>query len=149
MRGPEPDAGPASVAAAAFTAYARNELKSTRSDEFRTRQLPPSTAGQGGRGNAGGGGWAYASGASPFNDFAYTSSVTEVMTNNPKFRVYIGSGIYDMKTTAGAADYLVAQSGWPKDRVRVSYYEGGHMAYTNPAALKQFNADVRAMAQGK
>jgi len=148
VRGPEPDAGPSSVAARAFESYARNELKVARSDEFRTRQFPPSTAGQGGRGNPGGG-WSYAPGASPFNDFAYTSSVTEVLNKNPKFRVYIGSGIYDMKTTSGAADYLVAQSGWPKDRVRVSYYEGGHMAYTNPAVLKQFNADVRAMAQGK
>ena len=148
LRGPEPDAGPASMAPTVFEAYARDELKVTRTEEFRRRQLPPSTAGQGGRGNAGGG-WTYASGASPFNDFAYTSSITEVMTKNPKFRVYIGSGIYDMKTTTGAADYLVAQSGWPKDRVRVSYYEGGHMAYTNPAALKQFNADVRAMVQGK
>jgi carboxypeptidase C (cathepsin A) len=148
VRGPEPDAGPPSAAATAFEAYARDVLKVTRPEEFRTRQLPPSTAGQGGRGNAGGG-WAYAPGASPFNDFAYTSSVTEVLGKNPRFRVYVGSGIYDMKTTSGAADYLVAQSGWPKDRVRVSYYEGGHMAYTNPAALKQFNADVRAMAQGK
>ena len=148
VRGPEPDAGPSSAAPKAFETYARNELKVTRTDEFRTRQFPPSTAGQGGRGG-GGGGWSYAPGASPFNDFAYTSSVTEVMNKNPKFRVYVGSGIYDMKTTTGAADYLVAQSGWPKDRVRISYYEGGHMAYTNPAALKQFNADVRAMAQGK
>jgi len=148
VRGPEPDAGPASMAAPVFEAYARAELMVTRTEEFRRRQLPPSTAVQGGRGNAGGG-WAYAPGASPFNDFPYTSSITDVMTKNPKFRVYIGSGIYDMKTTTGAADYLVAQAGWPKDRVRVSYYEGGHMAYTNPAALKQFNADVRAMVQGK
>jgi carboxypeptidase C (cathepsin A) len=144
--GPEPDAAPSRAAARAFVDYARSELKVTRTDEFRTRQFPPSTAGQG---RGGGGGWAYAPSASPFNDFPYTSSVTEVMNKNPKFRVYVGSGIYDMKTTTGAADYLVSQSGWPKDRVRVFYYEGGHMAYTNPAAMKQFNADVRAMAEGK
>jgi carboxypeptidase C (cathepsin A) len=141
VSGPEPDAAPSRAAFRVFVDYARNELKVTRTDEFRTRQLPPSTGG--------GGGWAYAPSASPFNDFPYTSSVTEVMNRNPKFRVYVGSGIYDMKTTTGAADYLVGQSGWPKDRVRVSYYEGGHMAYTNPAALKQFNADLRAMTEGK
>jgi carboxypeptidase C (cathepsin A) len=149
--GPEPDAAPSRAAVRAFVDYARTELKVTRTDEFRTRQFPPSTAaqGRGQGGGGGGGGWAYATSASPFNDFPYTSSITEVMNRNPKFRVYVGSGIYDMKTTTGAADYLVSQSGWPKDRVHVSYYEGGHMAYTNPVALKQFNADVRAMAEGK
>jgi carboxypeptidase C (cathepsin A) len=146
VRGPEPDAGPAGAVFGAFDAYVRNELKVARTEEFRRRQLPPSTAGEGARGA---GAWSYAPGASPFNDFAYTTSITEVLNKNPKFRVYIGSGIYDMKTTTGAADYLVAQSGWPQDRVRIAYYEGGHMAYTNPAALKQFNADVRAMAEGK
>jgi carboxypeptidase C (cathepsin A) len=71
------------------------------------------------------------------------------MNKNPKFRVYVGSGIYDMKTTLGAAEYLVAQSGWPKSRVRISYYEGGHMAYTNESALKKFTDDIRMMVTGK
>ena len=87
--------------------------------------------------------------ASPFGDFPYTSSITEVMNKNPKFRVVVGSGIYDMKTTTGAAEYLVAQAGWPKDRVRISRYEGGHMAYTNESALKNFTDDVRRLVQGK
>jgi carboxypeptidase C (cathepsin A) len=71
------------------------------------------------------------------------------MNKNPKFRVFVGSGIYDMKTTTGAAEYLIAQSGWPKSRVHISYYEGGHMAYTNESALKKFTDDVRALVQGK
>ena len=145
LKGPEPDAGPSSAAPGVFEAYAKSELNVTRTEEYRRRQLPPSTA-TGGRGGAP---WSYAPIASPFGDFPYTSAITEVMNKNPKFRVYIGSGIYDMKTTTGAADYLVAQSGWPKSRVHVSYYEGGHMAYTNPRALAQFTADVRAMVEGR
>ena len=36
------------------------------------------------------------------------------MNKNPDFRVLVGSGIYDMKTTTSAAMYLLAQSGWPR-----------------------------------
>jgi hypothetical protein len=152
VSGPEPDAAPAGEAYKALQRYFKEELKVDRTDEYRQRQLPPSDAGGrrgGGRGGGGGGGWAYAPTASPFSDFPYTSSVTEVMNKNPKFRVYVGSGIYDMKTTLGAAEYLVAQSGWPKSRVRISYYEGGHMAYTNESALKKFTDDIRMLVEGK
>jgi carboxypeptidase C (cathepsin A) len=140
--GPEPDAAPAAEAYRAMLRYFRDELKVQRTDEYRRRQFPPS-AGSG----RGGGGWAYANTASPFSDFAYTSSITEVMNKNPNFRIVIGSGIYDMKTTLGAAEYLIAQSGWPKERVLISHYEGGHMAYTNELALKKFTDDVRTLVK--
>ncbi len=168
--GPEPDAGPAGAASKAWTQYVRDELKVDRTDEYRSRQFSaselaaaagaaPSDAsgrrggGRGGRGagggGGGGGGWSYANTASPFSDFAYTSSITDVMNKNPNFRLFVGSGIYDMKTTTGAAEYLIAQSGWPTSRVRISYYEGGHMAYTNESALKKFTDDLRSLLQGK
>ena len=140
--GPEPDAAPAAEAYRAMLRYFRDELKVQRTDEYRRRQFPPS-AGSG----RGGGAWAYANTASPFSDFAYTSSITEVMNKNPNFRIVIGSGIYDMKTTLGAAEYLIAQSGWPKERVLISHYEGGHMAYTNELALKKFTDDVRTLVK--
>ena len=141
--GPEPDAAPASEAYRAMVTYFRDELKVQSTEEYRRRQFPPTESGRGA------GSWAYASSASPFSDFPYTASVTEVITKNPNFRVVIGSGIYDMKTTLGAAEYLVAQSGWPKERVRISHYEGGHMAYTNELALKKFTDDVRMLVTGK
>jgi carboxypeptidase C (cathepsin A) len=154
VSGPEPDAGPAGASYRALMQYFKDELKVERADEYRQRQFPPSDAGgrrggAGGRGGGGGGGWAYAGTASPFSDFPYTSSVTDLLNKNPKARVYVGSGIYDMKTTTGAAEYLIAQSGWPKDRVRISYYEGGHMAYTNESALKKFTDDIRLMVTGR
>src|SRR6185503_5310441 len=79
-RGPEPDAGPAAASMRAFVQYAKAELKVDRTEEYRSRQLPPSTAPAGGRG---GSPWEYASNASPFNDFAYTTSVTDVLNKNP------------------------------------------------------------------
>ena len=150
--GPEPDGFLGGASYKAMMSYFKDELKVDRTDEYRQRQFPPEATGRrgaGGRGGAGGGGWAYAATASPFSDFPYTSSVTDVLNKNPKFRVFVGSGIYDMKTTTGAAEYLIAQSRWPKSRVRISYYEGGHMAYTNESALKKFTDDVRALVQGR
>ena len=141
VKGPEPDAVLASAAYAAMVRYFRDELKVDRPDEYRRRQFPAEVSDRNG--------WAYAPAGSPFSDFPYTASITEVMNANPNFRVVVGSGIYDMKTTTGAAEYLIAQSGWPATRVRISYYEGGHMAYTNESALKVFAADVRALVTGK
>ncbi len=141
VKGPEPDAVLASASYAAMLRYFRDELKVARSEEYRRRQFPSDGADRNG--------WAYAAAGSPFGDFPYTASITEVMNANPNFRVVVGSGIYDMKTTTGAAEYLIAQSGWPASRVRLSYYEGGHMAYTNESALKLFAADVRALVAGR
>jgi carboxypeptidase C (cathepsin A) len=148
MTGPEPGAGPGEASYKLLLQYFHDDLKVDRTDEYRQRQFPPSTSTGRGRGG-GGGAWAYASNASPFNDFPYTASVTEVFKKNPNLRVFVGSGIYDMKTTTGAAYYLLAQSGWPKERTKISLYEGGHMAYTNESALKKFTDDVRQLVQGK
>ena len=140
VRGPEPGAALPAAAYAALLRYFRDELHVDRSDEYRQRQFAPSGPGDP---------WAYAATGSPFSDFPYTASITEVMLRNPAFRVVVGSGIYDMKTTTGAAEYLVAQSGWPASRVRISYYEGGHMAYSNETALKHFGDDVRTLVSGR
>jgi carboxypeptidase C (cathepsin A) len=68
---------------------------------------------------------------------------------NPNFRVIIGGGYHDLLTTTGVADYAFAQSGWPKDRVRIVRYEGGHMAYTVEKSLKEMMDDVRMFVSGK
>ena len=92
-------------------------------------------------------GWLYnpTSGAGgPFNDYDYPAMIGEAFAANPKFRLMIGTGIYDLTTTVGPARYLVAQGYFPAGRVSQKTYEGGHMAYTNEAALEAFTSDVRA-----
>ena len=92
-------------------------------------------------------GWFYnpTSGAGgPFNDYDYPAMIGEAFAANPKFRLMVGTGIYDLTTTVGPARYLAAQGHFPKDRVAQKTYEGGHMAYTNEPALKAFTSDVRA-----
>jgi carboxypeptidase C (cathepsin A) len=75
--------------------------------------------------------------------------INEVMAKNPTFRVIIGTGYHDLLTTIGVAEYALAQSGWPRDRARVAYYDGGHMAYTVEKSLKKLMDDVRAFVSGK
>ena len=146
VNGPEPDAAPGGAAYGALMRHVKETLKVERTDEYRRRQLP--ATGPDGRPLQGGGAWAYRPVGSPFDDYPYDAPITEAFRKNPSFRVVVGSGIYDMKTTTGAAEYLVMQAGWPRARVRMGYYEGGHMAYTNEQALGVFAADVRAMITG-
>ena len=87
-------------------------------------------------------GWDWG-GASPFGDWPYMAPLAEVMTENKGFRVAVGIGYHDLLTTLGAAEFAVSQSGWPKERVSVFRYDGGHMAYTVEKSLKQLMDDVR------
>lgn len=83
-------------------------------------------------------------GTSPFADWPYASLLTEVFSLNPQFRVMVGNGWQDTQTTVGAAILAVDQSGWPRDRVSTHFYQGGHMAYSVEASLRQLTQDLRA-----
>lgn len=96
-------------------------------------------------------GWLYnptGGAGGPFNDYDYPARLGEAFAANPKFRLMIGTGVYDLTTTVGPARYLTAQSYFPEDRVSQRTYEGGHMAYTNEPALKAFTSDVGAFVTG-
>jgi hypothetical protein len=84
----------------------------------------------------------------PFNDYDYPRVLGTAFKANPNFRLMIGTGIYDLTTTVGPARYMAAQAGFPANRVILTQYEGGHMAYTNEPALKAFTDDVRAFVAG-
>ncbi len=85
----------------------------------------------------------------PFSDWPYVDSVTELMKRNPRFRVMLGTGYHDTQTTIGAAEYAATQSGWPADRTWVREYPGGHMAYSIDATARALGDDLRAFMSGK
>lgn len=107
-------------------------------DDYRSQA--PETAGWNWNGTLGPGG--------PFLDYDYPARISEAFRANPKFRLMIGTGIYDLTTTVGPARYLVTQSDYPRDRVFQRQYEGGHMAYTHEPSLKAFAADIRTWVRG-
>jgi carboxypeptidase C (cathepsin A) len=86
-------------------------------------------------------------GSGPFADWPYSDRLLKVMKANPRFHVLIGNGYHDTQTTVGAAEYAVRQSGWPPGRATLSYYEGGHMAYTVERSAKKFTDDIRTLVQ--
>lgn len=89
--------------------------------------------------------WNWGPNISPFGDWPYGRAITELFAGDPAFRLFVANGYYDTQTTIGAMDYLLSQSGWPRERVRSARYQGGHMPYTIDASLKRMMADVRAM----
>ncbi len=92
-------------------------------------------------------GWKWG-GTTPFSDWPYMESIRKAMAKNPDLHIVVAAGYYDLTTTIGASEYAIAQSGWPKDRVRIVLYEGGHMAYSVEKSLKQMMDDVRALISG-
>jgi carboxypeptidase C (cathepsin A) len=85
----------------------------------------------------------------PFLDYDYPARISEAFRANPKFRLMIGTGYYDLTTTIGPARYLVTQSDWPRERVIQRQYVGGHMAYTVAASHRAFTDDIRAFVSGR
>jgi len=88
-------------------------------------------------------------GSSPFGHFNYARVIDELFEDIAEFRLYIGSGYYDLTTTSGSADHLVRQSSWPADRVMLKHYPSGHMAYSDEESARRIARDVRAFMAGQ
>ena len=84
----------------------------------------------------------------PFLDYDYEARIAEAFRANPRFRLMVGTGYYDLTTTIGPARYLVTQGDYPRDRVAQRQYVGGHMAYTHAPSHKAFTDDIRVWVKG-
>lgn len=71
------------------------------------------------------------------------------MAANPRFRLMLGTGVFDTTTTIGAARYLADQAAYPRERIVLKEYEGGHMTYSNPDARTAMAQDLRAFIAGR
>ena len=67
----------------------------------------------------------------------------KAMHRNPRMKLMIASGYYDIYTTVGYARYVMSQFDYPKDRVSMKYYEAGHMLYVGEQTMKQLGKDLR------
>lgn len=88
--------------------------------------------------------WRYGSGDSPFNDWPFMARLERAMAAAPAMRLFVGTGLYDLTTTVGAADYLFAQSRLTPDRFRNRRYPAGHVAYSDDASWRLLMRDLRA-----
>ena len=115
---------------AMFNDYVRNELKWESELKYRTRgPVRP---------------WDYGT----KNRARYLNlieSLRSTMARNPFLKVLVTNGIYDMATPYAATEWTFDHLGYEptyRERVRMTYYEAGHMMYIRPSMLKKFKQDV-------
>lgn len=92
--------------------------------------------------------WRYGAANSPFADWPFMASVEAAARANPCLRLLIGTGRFDLTTTTGAADYLLAKSDLPADRAVSLTYGAGHMFYSDPEARARLLDDLRGFVAG-
>ena len=80
------------------------------------------------------------------------SSLRKAMQANPHLRVYVASGYYDLGTPHAAGDYTLSHLGLrgpARERIRVSYFESGHMMYIHQPSLLRMARELRTFVQGE
>jgi carboxypeptidase C (cathepsin A) len=78
-------------------------------------------------------------------DLAYT------MKSNPKMKVMLAGGYYDLATPFFEGMYEMRHLPIPQKlqaNISYHYYQSGHMVYVNEDVLKQFHSDVAAFIKG-
>ena len=74
------------------------------------------------------------------------ATLRKAMTMNPKMRVLVASGYYDLATPHFAADFSLDHLGIPPElrtNIEVSYYEAGHMMYAHRPSLAKLAGELR------
>lgn len=67
----------------------------------------------------------------------------ETMRRNTAMKVMVASGYYDLICPFFDTEYTFARNGIVKERVQMTYYEGGHMMYLHEPDLIKLSLDIR------
>ncbi|MEM7704773.1 MAG: carboxypeptidase [Pseudomonadota bacterium] len=131
-----PSVGPAYTAA--FLDYLHNELEFGQDETYQVSAFgevgsswdwshtPPSS------------GWAM-----PWADLRPDLSMA--LSTNPGLHLLVQQGYYDMATPIGATRFDIKHLDIPeeaRDRIRMEYYEAGHMMYLHEPSLEKFRRDL-------
>lgn len=120
---------------AALNAYVRQELQYENNDVYeiltdRVRPWKPQEAGR------------------------YTNvapALRSAMAQNPHLRVLVANGYYDLATPFFATEYTfnhLAYDGDYRQRVRMTYYEAGHMMYIHGPSLERLKRELASFITG-
>jgi carboxypeptidase C (cathepsin A) len=72
--------------------------------------------------------------------------LSRAMTMNPKMKVLIQQGYYDLACPYRTVEYAVDHLEVPaslRGNVAIEYYDAGHMMYVHPASMQEFARDLR------
>ena len=67
------------------------------------------------------------------------------MTQNPRMRLLVQQGYFDLATPYGAPHYVLDHLDIPpaqRENLTVAYYEAGHMMYLHPESAAKFREDL-------
>lgn len=88
--------------------------------------------------------WSFGKASNKYLNVA--DDLRETMTRNPKLKVFVASGYYDLATPYFAADYTLDHLNLDpslRGNISTSYYEAGHMFYTHKPSLIKFKRDLK------
>ncbi|MBL4802373.1 MAG: hypothetical protein JKY45_10810 [Emcibacter sp.] len=89
--------------------------------------------------------YGFGPGVPPNRNFA--TDIATAMRRNPYLRLFVGTGWYDLVTTAGKADYVIGHSGILLAQTEFHYYSSGHMPYLGPKSRTKLSRDLRKFIQ--
>jgi carboxypeptidase C (cathepsin A) len=88
--------------------------------------------------------WDFGHGINPVES---VSQVREILALDPKLKLLVGHGLFDLATPYLGSKMLLDQlpAYAPPERVKFAVYPGGHMFYSRDASRQAFRADVQAL----
>lgn len=76
------------------------------------------------------------------------TQLRESLALDPKLKLYVGHGLFDLATPYFASRVLLAQlPDFGRERVRLAVHAGGHMFYSRDDARRALRADMEAMTK--
>lgn len=119
---------------AAFNHYLRNDLKWEKDDTYKILvDVQP---------------WNYSKATNQYLNMG--DSLSDVMTKNPRLRIFVGSGFFDLAAPYFSTVYTfnhLADSPEFQSRIDRQFYESGHMIYIDPPSLGKLKQDLSAFYQ--
>ncbi|MFT6826846.1 MAG: carboxypeptidase C (cathepsin A) [Roseivirga sp.] len=86
--------------------------------------------------------WDWNAGGEPM--YVKTSRrLANTMRRNDKMKVLVACGYYDMITPFFDAEFTFSRNAIPMERVKLTYYEGGHMMYNHQPDFTKLAKDIR------
>lgn len=134
-----PAVGPAYTAA--FFDYLHNELDFGRDLEYKTTAWPLE--------------WEWKHRAPDGRQQVAVNLLPDLaraLTMNPGLGLHIQQGYYDLATPFAATNYYLRHLDIPaeaRERIRVDYYEAGHMMYLHQASMEKYRDDLAAFVRDR
>lgn len=72
----------------------------------------------------------------------------KLLRESPNLRVLIANGLFDLATPFHAVENTIAGNGIDASRIRMTYYDAGHMMYLHEASLESLAGDLRKLTSG-